>query len=186
MSVAFDWGPTGRPSSAAKRAAMKRHAIKVRDGNRCFWCEQEKATTVDHLQPKSGGGTNDTDNLVGCCFTCNNLKANKDPFHFATKLLPKRMGRPMSSAWWGRLIHRVDKLRPKLAKRLRAHRRGLFPDSKNTATGTRNMAPPHQRTPHPVPGSELPPSPQHDSHADADEQECQPDAQGNPGDARKR
>ncbi len=129
---AFDWGPDGRPASSAKRSAIKRRAIRARDGDRCFWCEQERATTVDHLQPKSGGGTNAITNLVGCCLLCNQLKANKSPIHFVTKLLPKRLGRTMSHAWWGRLIHRVDKMRPKLAEQLRAHRRELFPESRVT------------------------------------------------------
>lgn len=38
--------------------------------------------TVDHLIPKSKGGILSNDNKVSCCKTCNQLKANMDPFEF--------------------------------------------------------------------------------------------------------
>lgn len=57
----------------------------------CLWCKIKPATTVDHVRPKSRGGSNNLTNLVGCCPECNNLKAHFLPSELGWKLrLPKR------------------------------------------------------------------------------------------------
>lgn len=55
--------------------AAKKDRIRREGGFRCFFCE-EPATTVDHLVPRSQGGTNDDENLVACCRRCNEIKSN--------------------------------------------------------------------------------------------------------------
>ena len=38
--------------------------------------------TFDHVMPFDRGGTNDNDNIVRCCLTCNREKFNKTPAEF--------------------------------------------------------------------------------------------------------
>jgi len=42
----------------------------------CVYCGAGPAETVDHIIPKSKGGTNRQTNLVGCCKECNQKKAD--------------------------------------------------------------------------------------------------------------
>lgn len=51
----------------------------------CFYCRRQlsKATlTIDHIIPKSKGGGNHIDNMVGACFPCNNQRGNMDAGQF--------------------------------------------------------------------------------------------------------
>jgi len=51
----------------------------------CHYCKvplNKSEMTVDHLTPKSRGGSNAMSNLVPCCFMCNNTKANKTAAEF--------------------------------------------------------------------------------------------------------
>lgn len=50
--------------------------ILERDNYTCQYCGK-KAKTVDHIMPKSKGGTEDSDNLVACCKACNMFKGNR-------------------------------------------------------------------------------------------------------------
>jgi 5-methylcytosine-specific restriction endonuclease McrA len=48
-------------------------------GSRCWWCGHclsEKKLTLDHLKPKSRGGSNSLENLRLACFPCNNSRGN--------------------------------------------------------------------------------------------------------------
>lgn len=49
-----------------------------RDGGKCGYCG-DKATTMDHIFPKSRGGTETWLNMVSSCFKCNNKKNNRTP-----------------------------------------------------------------------------------------------------------
>ena len=44
----------------------------------CAYCRDERATTVDHVKPKSKGGSNLRSNLVPCCVECNHSKGSQD------------------------------------------------------------------------------------------------------------
>jgi HNH endonuclease len=48
---------------------------KLRPNERCEYCGLE-ATTLDHVVPKSKGGSNHRSNLVPCCHPCNQGKAD--------------------------------------------------------------------------------------------------------------
>lgn len=53
-----------------------RDAVLERDGWTCHYCRAE-ATTVDHVIPRSKGGTNEQSNLVAACVRCNASKGNR-------------------------------------------------------------------------------------------------------------
>lgn len=56
----------------------KRLFVLKRDGYRCAYCPCDDPTqmTVDHIHPRSRGGTNDLNNLACACGPCNNAKAD--------------------------------------------------------------------------------------------------------------
>lgn len=51
-------------------------AIKTRDNYTCVYCGG-KGTTIDHVIPRSRGGSDDWSNKVACCFPCNQLKGDQ-------------------------------------------------------------------------------------------------------------
>lgn len=59
--------------SAPKRR-WRREAILKRDGNQCAWCgvtfTDENPSTLDHVIPRSRGGSNHIRNLVLACNDC--------------------------------------------------------------------------------------------------------------------
>jgi hypothetical protein len=56
-----------------------RSRIYKRDGYECVYCGSKKNLTLDHVIPKSRGGSNEWTNLVTCCSKCNRDKDNKTP-----------------------------------------------------------------------------------------------------------
>lgn len=45
----------------------------------CWWCDQKLSLnqlTIDHLVPRSRGGSNSLENLRLTCFPCNNKRGN--------------------------------------------------------------------------------------------------------------
>jgi 5-methylcytosine-specific restriction endonuclease McrA len=62
-----------------KKISPTRNRIYKRDDNQCVYCGSKKQLTIDHILPKSRGGTNEWTNLVTCCFRCNIRKANRTP-----------------------------------------------------------------------------------------------------------
>jgi 5-methylcytosine-specific restriction endonuclease McrA len=65
-----------------------------RDQNICAYCDS-KATTIDHVLPRSRGGKNSWKNTVAACFGCNSKKDDKTPAEAGMKLLRK----PFTPAW---------------------------------------------------------------------------------------
>ena len=55
----------------------QRLRVLKRDNYTCAYCQQE-ANQVDHIIPRSAGGTHDLDNLVACCKQCNTRKGSKN------------------------------------------------------------------------------------------------------------
>jgi HNH endonuclease len=57
-----------------------RYEILKRDGFKCRYCHDgEVLITVDHVIPRSLGGSDDPDNLVACCDDCNAGKTSTLP-----------------------------------------------------------------------------------------------------------
>ena len=65
------------PFSSGFREYPKRKMIYKRDHYTCQYCGSIKDLTIDHVIPKSKGGTNKWNNLVTCCRKCNLKKGNK-------------------------------------------------------------------------------------------------------------
>ena len=74
------------------RPVCSRKNIILRDENICQYCAQEFATddlTMDHVVPRSRGGTHTWENVVLACSKCNQKKADKMPEAFYLKLTKK-------------------------------------------------------------------------------------------------
>lgn len=56
---------------------LTRRNVVVRDRGRCAYCGR-KGDTVDHVVPRSRGGTHTWDNVVAACAPCNGRKADKN------------------------------------------------------------------------------------------------------------
>lgn len=61
-------------------------AVLRRDKHQCGYCG-EFAATVDHILPKSRGGTENWHNTIAACSSCNNRKADRTPEEAGMKLL---------------------------------------------------------------------------------------------------
>ncbi|MCS7081735.1 MAG: HNH endonuclease [Bacteroidetes bacterium] len=76
-----------------KRVMLSRRNVLRRDGFRCQYCGSRERLTVDHVVPKSKGGTDSWENLVTACTACNNRKGNRTPEEAGMRLL-RRPFRP--------------------------------------------------------------------------------------------
>ena len=68
-----------------RRVPVTRRGVLRRDGSRCAYCAAS-ANTIDHVLPKSRGGKDTWDNLVACCFRCNNVKGDRTPQEMGWRL----------------------------------------------------------------------------------------------------
>jgi hypothetical protein len=67
---------SGMPETQSIARAV-RTMIFERDGYRCVKCGSWKNLHLDHIHPKSKGGTNDPENLQTLCGKCNVSKGNR-------------------------------------------------------------------------------------------------------------
>ena len=74
---------SARPNSKYRKHYLIR-AKKI-SGDKCFYCEKEEATTLDHFIPRNKSGTNNVWNMVPCCDFCNQKKGSKIYIHFIAK-----------------------------------------------------------------------------------------------------
>lgn len=73
-----------------ERRKKLRLEVFRRDGYRCFYCgfhadteADKKALTLDHIIPRSKGGSDKRKNLVTACQPCNQRKGNRIYRHVA-------------------------------------------------------------------------------------------------------
>lgn len=62
-----------------KQKQNKRNYLIREYGSCCWWCRgcfPLEELTLDHLKPKSRGGSNSLENLRLACFQCNNSRGN--------------------------------------------------------------------------------------------------------------
>src|SRR5262252_2655727 len=96
--------------------ALSRKNILLRDRNTCQFCGRvfpSAELTLDHVLPRSRGGRSSWENLVACCYHCNNTKGDRTPEEAGLQLV--RKPRPFTlhtSRQLMRLIgHRDDRWR---------------------------------------------------------------------------
>lgn len=65
------------PFTKLRNNKPTRSAIYARDGHKCQYCGATRKLTIDHVIPKSRGGSDDWDNLVVACSSCNVKKGDK-------------------------------------------------------------------------------------------------------------
>jgi len=76
-----------------RQARWHRGGVFIRDRHRCAYCGG-KATTIDHLLPRSRGGRWEWLNCVAACAKCNEYKADRTPeesgmrLRYATPFVP--------------------------------------------------------------------------------------------------
>ena len=77
--------------------AVSRRGIILRDRSTCQYCGAvlpASSLTMDHVTPRSRGGPSTWENLVACCFRCNNRKGDRTPGEAGMKLArqPRQIG----------------------------------------------------------------------------------------------
>ena len=77
------------PFTKLRNNKPTRNAIYQRDGHKCQYCGATRKLTIDHIIPKSKGGSDDWDNLVVACSSCNIKKGDKYLEQTGMKLLKK-------------------------------------------------------------------------------------------------
>lgn len=61
----------------AHRRKITRRAVFARDGWACQYCGARTNLTVDHVVPRSKGGSSTWDNIVASCAPCNRRKGDR-------------------------------------------------------------------------------------------------------------
>lgn len=88
------------------RTSLSRRAVFVRDGYRCQYCGRP-AENVDHVIPRSKGGSHTWDNVVAACKPCNSRKENRSPSEAGLNLR-RPPHRPSDSVWITVAVDSVD------------------------------------------------------------------------------
>lgn len=61
-----------------RKVNLNRQNVFRRDDHKCVYCGDKENLTLDHVVPRSKGGSNTWDNLLTCCGSCNVKKGDKD------------------------------------------------------------------------------------------------------------
>lgn len=78
---------TYAPVPRRNRRRLTRRAVFARDEWACQYCGSPSDLTVDHVIPRSKGGSSEWENVVACCATCNRRKADRLPHQ--ARMFPK-------------------------------------------------------------------------------------------------
>ena len=72
-----------------KPKMRKKAALLGKQQGMCYWCSKpiDLNATIDHLIPRSRGGTDVNENLALCCRSCNAAKSNMTPEEFVRHVL---------------------------------------------------------------------------------------------------
>ena len=80
MGIAEDWSDLMYDLTCLSKQSAKRRfkkSIKYGWGGLCGYCRCNRATTLDHIKPKSKGGSSLRSNLLPCCLECNHSKGSQ-------------------------------------------------------------------------------------------------------------
>jgi 5-methylcytosine-specific restriction endonuclease McrA len=83
---------TYAPVPRRSRRRLTRRAVFARDDWTCQYCGSGSDLTVDHVIPRSKGGSSEWENIVACCSSCNRRKADRLPHQ--ARMFPKTTPRP--------------------------------------------------------------------------------------------
>lgn len=82
---------------------MLRLAIYHRDGFRCVYCRKPRLKnysgenlSLDHVVPRSAGGTDDPTNLVTCCRSCNSSRQRRPHGANVMRRLQRHLDKPLN------------------------------------------------------------------------------------------
>ncbi|MGG6263286.1 HNH endonuclease [Leptolyngbya sp. AN03gr2] len=67
----------GNPERRWKTPPVTRRELFRRDNHTCQYCGTTKHLTIDHVIPRSKGGTHTWDNVVAACARCNSAKGDR-------------------------------------------------------------------------------------------------------------
>ncbi|NLE78367.1 MAG: HNH endonuclease, partial [Rhodococcus sp.] len=90
------------------RIPMTRAALMHRDSHRCGYCGA-RATTIDHVVPRSRGGAHTWENCVASCAPCNHRKADRLLSEMGWELRVPLVA-PQGSTW--RLVSQLRQIEP--------------------------------------------------------------------------
>jgi 5-methylcytosine-specific restriction endonuclease McrA len=79
------------------RVPLSRRAVFARDHHRCQYCNRS-AENIDHVVPRSRGGSHTWDNVVASCRACNARKEDRLPNECGLRL-HRRPIAPHASLW---------------------------------------------------------------------------------------
>lgn len=79
------------------RVALNRRAVFARDGHRCQYCGAA-AESIDHVVPRSRGGSHAWDNVVAACRPCNTRKEDR-LLHETSLCLLRKPTAPRERIW---------------------------------------------------------------------------------------
>jgi 5-methylcytosine-specific restriction endonuclease McrA len=88
---------SGSPERHWKVPAVNRREIFRRDHYTCQYCGSTKHLTLDHVIPRSKGGTHTWDNVVTACQKCNSTKSDR-LLHETGMVLKTKLKVPMHPA----------------------------------------------------------------------------------------
>lgn len=80
MGIAEDWADLMFNLDCLSKGHAKRKfrkSIKYGWGGLCAYCRSARATTLDHIKPKSKGGSSLRSNLIPACKCCNHSKGSE-------------------------------------------------------------------------------------------------------------
>jgi 5-methylcytosine-specific restriction endonuclease McrA len=80
-----------------RNVAVNRRTVFARDGQNCQYCGAA-AESIDHVLPRSRGGTHTWDNVVASCRRCNTNKEDRLP-HEAGLVLHRQPAAPRQRVW---------------------------------------------------------------------------------------
>jgi 5-methylcytosine-specific restriction endonuclease McrA len=88
-----------------RRSALSRRGVFARDGHRCQYCGA-RAESIDHVTPRSRGGSHTWENVVAACRECNSRKRDR-LLHETSMRLRAVPTEPPAGSWVALSVPRV-------------------------------------------------------------------------------